>query len=141
MVKKITTQKAFTFKIMIFIIFFGLLGYIGWLINEGKIVLGLKSEKISSKKFSKIIYVHIAGEIIKPGLYKIPVGSRLGELIDESGGLTKRADISGLNFANILDDGQKIIVPQKRNLINRLGLGKSPDEKYINPPIVIEKEE
>ena len=55
--------------------------------------------------------VYITGEINTPGLYTMPKGSRIGDIIDVSGGLTKSADVSNINLAQILRDGEKIIIP------------------------------
>ncbi|MGL4740467.1 MAG: helix-hairpin-helix domain-containing protein [Sarcina sp.] len=56
------------------------------------------------------IVVEIKGEVNKPDVYKLPLGSRIDELIDEAGGLTLEANIDMINRATLLEDGQCIIV-------------------------------
>ena len=60
----------------------------------------------------KLIYVHIDGAVLNPGIEEVKEGTRIFELIELSGGLTEDADISRINLASVLKDEQKIIVPQ-----------------------------
>jgi len=59
--------------------------------------------------------VEIAGEVINPGVYHLPAGSRVDDLLIISGGLTANADRNWtdqyLNWAAKLTDGQKVYVP------------------------------
>jgi len=56
------------------------------------------------------IFVHICGEVVKPGVYELPEGSRLYELLQRAGGYTSLADTDALNQAQLLQDSQKIEV-------------------------------
>lgn len=58
-----------------------------------------------------IIILHITGEIKNPGIIKIEEGSRLIDAIEAAGGTTENADISRINLAYIVSDGQKIYIP------------------------------
>lgn len=62
---------------------------------------------------SKKIYVHIIGEVINPGLIETKESSRIADVINLAGGFTEEADISKVNLAYVVQDGQKIIVPNK----------------------------
>jgi len=61
------------------------------------------------------ITAEIAGEVIKPGVYKLPVGSRVDDLLTVSGGFSAGADRvwtdQYLNWAAKLTDGQKVYIP------------------------------
>lgn len=59
------------------------------------------------------IYVHITGEIKKPGVYKMKAGTRMDDLVKEAGGLTEDADIDLINLSEKLVDEERIIVPAK----------------------------
>jgi len=65
-------------------------------------------ERIISE--SKII-VQIIGEVNKPDIYELEVGTRLYELIELAGGFTKNADIISVNQSRELKDEMKIIIP------------------------------
>jgi competence protein ComEA len=57
------------------------------------------------------IYVHVAGAVRRPGLLRLPEGSRVAEAVDRAGGPVRRADLAGVNLAAKLEDGQQVIVP------------------------------
>lgn len=57
------------------------------------------------------IVVDIKGEIRKPGIYTLPSGARLYELIQLAGGVTGEGNEEVMNFAQELFDQQLIIVP------------------------------
>ncbi len=57
------------------------------------------------------ITVYVSGEIVQPGVYQVPRGSRVNDLLLLAGGLTKNADGSSINLAAQLRDGQQIHIP------------------------------
>lgn len=62
-----------------------------------------------------MIYMHITGEIKKPGVYKMKDGSRMDDLVKEAGGLTEDADIDQINLSEKLVDEERIIIPSKND--------------------------
>ncbi len=58
-------------------------------------------------------YVDISGAVKDPGVYKVKKKTRLVELIDKAGGLTEKADLDAINQAAFVEDGAKIIIPEK----------------------------
>jgi competence protein ComEA len=57
------------------------------------------------------IYVHILGEVRRPGLYALRDGDRAVDAVAAAGGFTEAADAAGLNLARFVSDGEQIIVP------------------------------
>ncbi len=57
--------------------------------------------------------VHVAGAVKSPGLYSIPVGSRVRDAIQKAGGATSDAFLDELNLAAFIQDGEKITVPSR----------------------------
>ncbi|MCT9867902.1 helix-hairpin-helix domain-containing protein [Paenarthrobacter aurescens] len=57
------------------------------------------------------LLVHVAGAVEKPGVVSLPLGSRVFQAIDAAGGAATNAELSGLNLAEVLNDGVKIVVP------------------------------
>lgn len=55
-------------------------------------------------------FVHITGAVKTPGVYEMSQGSRVFQVIEQAGGLTKNADGSSLNQAAEVFDGQQIYV-------------------------------
>jgi competence protein ComEA len=58
-----------------------------------------------------VIYVHVLGEITRPGLYALHEGDRGVDLVAAAGGFTPDADPAARNLARFLSDGEQIIVP------------------------------
>ena len=57
------------------------------------------------------VYVDVDGAVVKPGVYRLKDGARVSQAIDAAGGLTAEADVTVLNRASKITDGQKIYVP------------------------------
>ena len=57
------------------------------------------------------VYVDVDGAVVRPGVYRLKDGARVSQAIDAAGGLTVEADVTGLNRASKITDGQKIYVP------------------------------
>jgi competence protein ComEA len=57
------------------------------------------------------IYVHVAGAVRRPGLIRVPAGARVAVALERAGGPRREAELSGVNLAARLDDGQQIVVP------------------------------
>lgn len=82
--------------------------------NSGKSRVASNSDEITFlDEEIGTIKVYITGEINKSEVYELKESSRLEDLIKEAGGLTEDADISGLNLARRLKDGESINIPSK----------------------------
>lgn len=57
--------------------------------------------------------VHVAGAVRRPGVYPIAPGARVIAVIRRAGGPTRRADMSALNLAAPVQDGQQVLVPSR----------------------------
>ena len=60
---------------------------------------------------NKLIAVHIIGCITNPGVYYMPTGSLLIDIINEAGGFTTEADTQVANLAYLLSGGMQIRIP------------------------------
>ena len=70
------------------------------------------SDGSSSKASAETeVYVDVDGAVASPGVYRLQDGARVSQAIDAAGGLTAEADVTGLNRAAKVTDGQKIYVP------------------------------
>lgn len=58
-----------------------------------------------------VIYVHILGQVARPGLYTLHDGDRGVDIVAAAGGFTPDADPASLNLARFLSDGEQIVVP------------------------------
>lgn len=57
------------------------------------------------------IIVHIIGEVNNTGVFKLKQGQRIVDAIEQAGGTTELADLSKVNLAYVLSDGQQINIP------------------------------
>ena len=58
-----------------------------------------------------VIYVHIIGEVNNTGVLKLTKGQRIVDAVELAGGTTELADLSRVNLAYVLSDGQQINIP------------------------------
>ena len=62
------------------------------------------------QEITQEIIVDVAGAVTTPGVYSLPINSRVVDAIKAAGGLKKGADSSDINQARILKDGEQIYV-------------------------------
>lgn len=62
-------------------------------------------------------YVYICGCVNNPDVYKCQEGARLYEVIELAGGFSEEADREYLNLADVVEDGQRIYVPSKEEVL------------------------
>lgn len=56
------------------------------------------------------IVVDVRGEVEQPGVYTLPAGARLQDAVNASGGFTAQADLSQVNLAERLQDGDVVSI-------------------------------
>jgi competence protein ComEA len=66
---------------------------------------------VGERASSREIYVHVAGAVRRPGLVRVPSGARVAVALERAGGPHRRAELSGVNLAAKLEDGQQVVVP------------------------------
>ena len=62
------------------------------------------------------VWVHICGRVISPGVYRLPVGSRVFQAVEAAGGFSEDAACDFLNLAGTVSDGMQIYVPGAEEL-------------------------
>ena len=59
-----------------------------------------------------VVVVHVVGRARRhPGVRQLPAGSRVADAVKAAGGATGKADLSALNLARVLVDGEQVRVP------------------------------
>jgi competence protein ComEA len=59
------------------------------------------------------LIVQAAGAVAEPGVYELPAGSRIVDLVDEAGGLSSEADRQRINLAAPVADGERVWIPAR----------------------------
>ena len=90
-----------------------------------------------STQDSKLIVVQIMGEINKPGVYSMPSGSRVEDLIQIAGGITEMADMNKIiNKAKKLKDEDALYIPKKIDPTDNAEISKGHVTASSQPTIV-----
>lgn len=69
---------------------------------------------VSNADAGSMCYIHICGAVAYPGVYEVPEGSRLYEVIVAAGGLCADACDHVVNQAQIVTDGMQVYIPTVR---------------------------
>lgn len=68
---------------------------------------------ISVEEGGSDVVVDVTGAVQKPGVYRMPAGSRVNDAVKRAGGETGRAALDSINLAARLADGQQVVVPEE----------------------------
>lgn len=87
---------------------------------------------------TKNIKVYIIGEVNSPGVYELPVNSRVVDVVEKAEGFTDEADRVSINLAKILKDEEQIVVSNISNKTfvevnnNKSDINLSSDTTLVN---------
>jgi len=56
------------------------------------------------------LVVAVAGKVRRPGLVRVPAGSRVADALEAAGGVLPGADLAGVNLARKVGDGEQVAV-------------------------------
>lgn len=73
----------------------------------------VKKEEKEESPEQDLITVDVKGAVKSPGIYDLPVGSRVHDAVQKAGGLTEQADSKSLNLAQKVSDEALVYVPSK----------------------------
>jgi competence protein ComEA len=87
----------------------------------------------ASPQVTSLLIVHMSGEVIAPGVYRLATGSRVEDALKAAGGPTGEGDVHRLNLAARLADGQQIVVPKRVDPVRAgLAVTASPAPGRVN---------
>ena len=96
----------------------------------------VKKEEKDEPLEQDLITVDVKGAVKAPGIYDLPVGSRVNDAVQKAGGLTEQADSKSINLAQKVSDEALVYVPTKGEEDNQQtnsGVSSSTNkEKKIN---------
>jgi competence protein ComEA len=75
----------------------------------------------SSGSRKRMLTVHVAGAVAKPGLYRLTEGSRVADALSMAGGATQDGILDDVNLASRIKDGQKVLVPRSNGDLTASG--------------------
>lgn len=78
---------------------------------ENTVEIGKEQNNVKNQVNTEKIKVYITGEVNNPGVKELEYGARIEDIIILAEGLTEFANISKVNLAYKLEDGQKVYIP------------------------------
>lgn len=84
------------------------------------------------------LLIDVSGAVVKPGVYRLPFGSRVDDAIIAAGGMTDDADVekiaTSINRAAKLSDGAKVYIPDKKDgsSVQRASSSQSGNDQSAN---------
>ncbi|HEU4448905.1 MAG TPA: ComEA family DNA-binding protein [Gaiellaceae bacterium] len=98
------------------------LALLAFLVLAGRVALGGTGERAAppveaatlevEEEPAREVVVHVAGAVLRPGLYRLPEASRVDDAIGLAGGPGPKAALDLVNLAAPVADGQQIVVPR-----------------------------
>lgn len=73
---------------------------------------------------NQTVVVHVVGAVRQPKLVELPSDARVGDALEAAGGPTEDADLSRINLARVVSDGEQVYVPRE---------GEELPEEIANP--------
>jgi competence protein ComEA len=64
----------------------------------------------STAPAGSVVVVDVVGKVRRPGVYRLPAGARVDDALRAAGGALSGVDLSALNLARMLGDGEQIAV-------------------------------
>jgi competence protein ComEA len=92
----------------------------------------LPQVKVVEEKSKRTIFIHVAGDVRKPGVYPILEGSRVIDAVTAAGGAKAGIDLSNINLARILVDGEQVLVGKERNPSSKKGKSGFTGTVFVN---------
>jgi competence protein ComEA len=87
------------------------------------------------------VVVHVVGAVRHPGLYRLSQGARVADAVARAGGASRKADLSLVNLAALVSDGEQVVVPRRGAAVaagagGAAGAGMSAGPVHLNSATV-----
>lgn len=79
--------------------------------EEAAIEGGISAGKIQKESEAGYVYVYVCGAVVSPGVVELPEGSRAEDALQAAGGFSEDAEISYVNLAAKVADGERLYFP------------------------------
>ena len=71
------------------------------------------SSSVAAPTSTALAAVHAAGAVVHPGVYLLPAGARVDDVLAAAGGATPDADLDSVNLAEAVVDGERVAFPRR----------------------------
>lgn len=80
-------------------------------VEPGPASLAAATAQASTSPTPAMLVVHVAGQVAAPGIVRLAPDARVVDAVDAAGGATAEADLSAVNLARAVVDGEQVYVP------------------------------
>ena len=101
----------------------------GKLAGDGTEVAVVSAEEDSEET---VIYVHVCGAVVKPGVVEVPQGSRAQTAVEAAGGFREDADRDYVNLASPVSDGEQLYIPTAAETGERKASQEAEESGLVN---------
>lgn len=98
-------------------------------------------EKEITEKQEESMMIHVTGAVKKQGIVEVKENARIYDVIEAAGGTIEAADLSRVNLAYSVEDGQKIYIPFEADGSNEVDDGETITKSAGENVIKEEKEQ
>lgn len=81
---------------------------------------------------SPSVLVHVVGAVRRPGVVRLPAGSRVADAVEQAGGLRRNGEVGGTNLARQVTDGERIEVGAPGRAPDVDQPGSAPDAPQVD---------
>lgn len=96
------------------------------------VTLGTPSPVGTASAVPGVVVVHVVGAVATPGVVRLPAGARVLDALAAAGGSTPDADLSAVNLARELVDGEQVVVPRPGELPAATGASAADDGGLVD---------
>ena len=82
-----------------------------------------ENEASQSSETVPLISIYICGEVRDPGIYEVPKGVLLNDIIEDAGGLTENASVNNINFVYRVECNMSVYIPSEDEITKGMGGG------------------
>ncbi|HET9185163.1 MAG TPA: ComEA family DNA-binding protein [Solirubrobacterales bacterium] len=93
---------------------------------------GSKGGSFSLSGQSGDLVVDVTGAVQRPGVYRMPAGSRVDDAVRRAGGSTRKAELEAVNLAARLADGQQVVIPERLVSAGATGVAATAEDGPIS---------
>jgi len=79
--------------------------------SAGAAELSFAADSSPARESTDDVVIHVAGAVRRPGVYRMPAGTRVTDAVKRGGGFAGGANRDAINLAARLSDGQQVVVP------------------------------
>ena len=83
------------------------------------------------------VRVHVAGAVVRPGVYTVSSSSRVVDAVKAAGGATSRADLERINLAQTIIDTEQVFVPFRSSRTTKVTVATRLRPSRTTIPLVV----